>query len=128
MPNWAASAPRASTAAIGVATATFLIGYGGLRFLVDQFRDYESSLGGLGPGQWFNIGMAVFGAAMLVVCLRRDPPLPTARKPSRSSSVSPVSALILAALVLLPLSISTSWTTEYLAIKRGTAAEMPSSP
>lgn len=109
----------------GVATATFLIGYGGLRFLVDQFRDYESSLGGLGPGQWFNIGMAIFGAVMLVLCLRRDIPEATAAKPSRAAGIPVFSAIILLALVLFPLSIPTSWTTEYLAIKRGTADTSP---
>lgn len=103
----------------GVATAIFLVGYGGLRFLVDQFRDYESSLGGLGPGQWFNIGMAVFGALMLVMCLRR-----TAQSrqtlPVTVTSLPMVSTVILLLLILFPLSIPTSWTTDYLAIKRGT--------
>ena len=106
----------------GVATAVFLIGYGGLRFLVDQFRDYESSLGGLGPGQWFNIGMAAFGVVMLVVCLNRSQPREAA-KPVAAGSVSVFSAVILLLLVLFPLSIPTSWTTDYLAIKRGTATE-----
>ena len=55
----------------GVATAVFLAGYGGLRFLVDQFRDYESALWGMGPGQWFNLAMAAFGLVMLLVCLKR---------------------------------------------------------
>lgn len=109
----------------GVATATFLIGYGGLRFLVDQFRDYESSLGGLGPGQWFNIGMAILGAVMLVVCLKRKIPQAATATPSHSAGIPAVSAIILLALVLFPLSIPTSWTTEYLAIKRGTAVEAP---
>jgi phosphatidylglycerol---prolipoprotein diacylglyceryl transferase len=106
----------------GVATAVFLVGYGGLRFLVDRFRDYESSLGGLGPGQWFNIGMAVFGAAMLVVCLNRSHPSQAAR-PVAAGSVPVLSAVILLLLVLFPLSIPTSWTTDYLAIKRGTPNE-----
>jgi len=103
----------------GVATAVFLVGYGGLRFLVDQLRDYESSLGGLGPGQWFNLAMAAFGAVMLVVCLRREPS--AARRvavESPHSGVGVVSAIILLLLVLFPLSIPTSWTTEYIAMKR----------
>ena len=102
----------------GVATGVFLIGYGGLRFLVDQFRDYESALLGMGPGQWFNLAMAVFGAVMLVVCLRRTPPATTTTSPIRSSAVSIVSAVILLLVILFPLSIPTSWTTEYLQIKR----------
>jgi phosphatidylglycerol:prolipoprotein diacylglycerol transferase len=106
----------------GVATAVFLVGYGGLRFLVDQFRDYESSLGGLGPGQWFNIGMAVFGAVMLVVCLKRSQAR-QAPTPVAVGNVSAFSAVILLLLVLFPLSIPTSWTTDYLAIKRSTTTE-----
>ncbi|MCB1380018.1 MAG: prolipoprotein diacylglyceryl transferase [Alphaproteobacteria bacterium] len=106
----------------GVATAIFLIGYGGLRFLVDQLRDYESSLAGLGPGQWFNLGMAAFGAVMLVVCLRRTTRLATAPVVA-ARAAGPVAVLILLVAVLFPLSIPTSWTTEYLAIKRGTAEQ-----
>ena len=104
----------------GVATAVFLIGYGGLRFLVDQFRDYESTLGGLGPGQWFNIAMAVFGAAMLIVCLRRGARVQEKRQ-SPHSTMPVISSVILLLLVLFPLSIPTSWTTEYISQKRGTA-------
>ena len=106
----------------GVATSVFLIGYGGLRFLVDQFRDYESSLGGLGPGQWFNIGMAIFGAVMLAICLWRPVYKQTAN-PAGTTPVSLLSAIVLLLLILFPLSIPTSWTTDYLAIKRGTATE-----
>lgn len=107
----------------GVATAVFLVGYGGLRFLVDQLRDYESSLGGLGPGQWFNLAMAAFGAVMLAVCLRREPS--TARRVAvegPQSGVGAVSAVILLLLVLFPLSIPTSWTTDYIAMKRSAPA------
>jgi phosphatidylglycerol:prolipoprotein diacylglycerol transferase len=111
----------------GVATAIFLIGYGGLRYLVDQFRDYESSLGGLGPGQWFNIGMAVFGAVMLVWCLRRKPVTKSMHAASRGTTPV-VSAVVLLLLVLLPLSIPTSWTTEYIALKRAAPVETFISP
>ncbi len=111
----------------GVATAIFLIGYGGLRFLVDQFRDYESSLGGLGPGQWFNIGMAMFGAAMLVWCLRRKPAA-RASSPAPAGGTPVISGIVLLALVLLPLSIPTSWTTEYITLKRSAPVEAPASP
>jgi phosphatidylglycerol:prolipoprotein diacylglycerol transferase len=102
----------------GVATAVFLLGYGGLRFLVDQLRDYESVLWGLGPGQWFNLAMAFAGAVMLAVCLRR----PVAERPVRSvpdDRGAPVLlAIAMLALLLLPLSIPTSWTREYIAILR----------
>jgi phosphatidylglycerol:prolipoprotein diacylglycerol transferase len=102
----------------GVATAVFLLGYGGLRFLVDQLRDYESVLWGLGPGQWFNLAMAFAGAVMLAVCLRQ----PVAERPVRSvpdDRGAPVLlAIAMLALLLLPLSIPTSWTREYIAILR----------
>jgi phosphatidylglycerol:prolipoprotein diacylglycerol transferase len=108
----------------GVATAIFLIGYGGLRFLVDQFRDYESTLGGIGPGQWFNLGMAVVGVVMLAMCLRRTMPKAEVL-PVREAPVPIVSAVILLLLILLPLSIETSWTTEYIHQKRATVTEQP---
>ena len=113
--------PKRWPAGQGVATAIFLIGYGGLRFLIDQLRDYESSLAGLGPGQWFNLAMAAFGAVMLIVCLKRRAPQPSHGAPSSASPVPLVSAIILLVLVLVPLSIPTSWTTEYIHEKRGNA-------
>ena len=108
----------------GVATAIFLIGYGGLRFLVDQFRDYESTLGGIGPGQWFNLAMAVAGVIMLIVSLRHTVSTPAAR-PIRQRPFPVISAAILLLLVLLPLSIQTSWTTEYIHQKRAATTEQP---
>jgi len=106
----------------GVATGVFLIGYGGLRFLIDQFRDYESSLGGLGPGQWFNLAMAAFGAVMLAVCLRRNRPQASPAPAAASTSgVSLLGVIVLVLLVLFPLSIPTSWTAENIHDKRGTA-------
>ncbi|MCB1435309.1 MAG: prolipoprotein diacylglyceryl transferase, partial [Alphaproteobacteria bacterium] len=108
----------------GVATAIFLIGYGGLRFLVDQFRDYESTLGGIGPGQWFNLAMAVAGVIMLIVSLRHTVSTPAAR-PIRQGPFPVISAAILLLLVLLPLSIQTSWTTEYIHQKRAATTEQP---
>jgi len=104
----------------GVATATFLIGYGGLRFVVDQFRDYESTLWGIGPGQWFNLAMAAIGLVMLVACLGLTAPAPS-KLVVRARDVSPPSwirAVVLALLVLFPLCIPTSWTGEYVKIKR----------
>ncbi len=106
----------------GVATAIFLIGYGGLRFLVDQLRDYESALGGLGPGQWFNIGMAVAGAVMLAISLRRHAPQPR-EAPVKAIPARTVSAIVLALLIILPLSIPTSWTSDYIKEKRGTVQD-----
>lgn len=108
----------------GAATALFLIGYGGLRFIIDQLRDYESSLGGMGPGQWFNLAMAAFGLVMLVICLRR-PPITRSAPQAKAQGFGIVSAAILLFLVLFPLSIPTSWTTEYIAIKRAAPETAP---
>ncbi|MGL6183083.1 MAG: prolipoprotein diacylglyceryl transferase [Aestuariivirga sp.] len=109
----------------GVAMAVFLLGYGGLRFLVDQLRDYESVLWGLGPGQWFNLAMAAAGAAMLAICLRRPAPALPARTPPATERISVVLPIAMLVLLLLPLSIPTSWTREYIAILRHAAPANP---
>lgn len=109
----------------GVATAVFLAGYGGLRFLVDQFRDYESALWGMGPGQWFNLAMAAFGLVMLLVCLKRPRAADRTAVPPRPAPASAVSVVVLAALVLLPLSIPTSWTRDYINQKRASTTTAP---
>jgi phosphatidylglycerol:prolipoprotein diacylglycerol transferase len=80
----------------------------------------------MGPGQWFNLAMAAFGLVMLVVCLRR-PPISRAAPQAKTQGFGIVSAVILLFLVLFPLSIPTSWTTEYIAIKR-TAPETAPAP
>jgi phosphatidylglycerol:prolipoprotein diacylglycerol transferase len=103
----------------GVATSVFLIGYGGLRFLVDQLRDYESALFGLGPGQWFNLLMAAIGIVFLVISLRRaGKPEVYAIVPTDGNNVPILRIAILVLLVIFPLSIPNSWTTAYLHEKR----------
>ncbi|RPJ85435.1 MAG: prolipoprotein diacylglyceryl transferase [Acidobacteria bacterium] len=105
----------------GVASGVFLLGYGGLRFLVDQFRDYESVLLGLGPGQWFNLAMAAAGLGLVVVCLRQPfgcVPTTTAAATGRRRALLRARVALLVLLVAFPLSIPTSWTTEYLRLKR----------
>jgi phosphatidylglycerol---prolipoprotein diacylglyceryl transferase len=107
-----------------VATAVFLLLYGGLRFVVDQFRDYESVLWGLGTGQWFNLAMAFVGAVILVIAILRPagvPATPRMRFAVRTGGVAAVESALLIALILFPLVIPTSWTTEYLHQKRGSA-------
>jgi phosphatidylglycerol:prolipoprotein diacylglycerol transferase len=113
-----ASALRTWPAGSGMATGFFLMGYGGLRFFIDQFRDYESLLLGMGPGQWFNLAMA--GIGLLILLLRRRQAakiMPSgtsvATKPPR-----PTTLILLIALILFPLSIPNSWTSEYLHAKR----------
>ena len=62
---------RRSKPKTGVTTAHFLFWYGFLRIFVDLFRDYRVEVLGLGPGQYFNILMAVMGAALFVWCSLR---------------------------------------------------------
>jgi phosphatidylglycerol:prolipoprotein diacylglycerol transferase len=110
----------------GMATGCFLLGYGGLRFAVDWFRDYESTLLGLGPGQWFNLAMATAGTAILLARHGR-PPQFTAPGPVAASSAATLEMpkypaflriVLLVVLILSPLCIPNSWTSEYLHLKR----------
>jgi phosphatidylglycerol:prolipoprotein diacylglycerol transferase len=113
-------------AGTGMATGCFLLGYGGLRFLIDRMRDYESVLFGLGPGQWFNLAMAVIGLTIVLVCRRRTRPAELVRPasaPSRTTVATrallrPLRVVLVVALILFPLCIPNSWTTEYLHLKR----------
>lgn len=109
----------------GMATGCFLLGYGGLRFLVDQFRDYESLLFGLGPGQWLNLAMAAVGLAILITRSRKTvitvpikPPGVSEKTMEQRTRLLPVRLAVVVALILFPLCIPNSWTTEYLHLKR----------
>jgi len=95
----------------GIATGTFLLLYGGLRFLVDQFRDYESVLFGIGPGQWFNLLTALLGL-LLLIARRGAPGVPPHVVPAPPVTLARVA--LFTALVLLPLLIPTSWTQVHL--------------
>lgn len=107
-----------------MATGCFLLGYGGLRFLVDQFRDYEALLFGLGPGQWFNLAMAAIG--LVILLSRRSWTARVAPNPGATSNavtdkrerLRPLTLTILAALIVFPLCIPNSWTSEFLHLKR----------
>jgi phosphatidylglycerol:prolipoprotein diacylglycerol transferase len=63
---WFTARPRPR----GAASALFLMGYGGFRFLVEFTREPDSFLGllalGLSMGQWLSAPMVIAGAAMLV--------------------------------------------------------------
>ena len=106
----------------GMATGCFLLGYGGLRFFVDQFRDYESVLFGLGPGQWFNLAMALAGVVVLLVRRRNAnmslPAGPVVVPPKESLYARPLRIAAMVALILFPLCIPNSWDTEHLQVKR----------
>lgn len=106
----------------GAATGCFLLGYGGLRFLVDQFRDYESSLFGIGPGQWFNLAMATIGLVVLLSYRKRTaksaPVATTNLLMEKRQHLPLVTFAVLVALIVFPLCIPNSWTSEYLHLKR----------
>ena len=61
---WYASKPRAQ----GRVAAAFLLGYGGLRFVAEYFREPDAHLGllslGLSMGQWLCLPMMVAGAGL----------------------------------------------------------------
>jgi len=109
-------------AGTGIATGCFLLGYGGLRFLIDQFRDYESVLLGLGPGQWFNLTMAAAGVVMILVRRRsggvNKPVVPIDAPPNELARSRALRIMALTALILFPLCIPHSWDTEHLQEKR----------
>lgn len=99
----------------GAISAHFLIWYGLLRFFVDQFREYRVSLLGLGPGQGFNLLMALAGLLLLGWHHRRlesQRPGSSGVEASSSRAVSSLwpRRLALAFLVLFPLVIPSDWT------------------
>jgi phosphatidylglycerol:prolipoprotein diacylglycerol transferase len=101
----------------GVVAALFVVLYAGLRFAVDTLRDYEAAWLGLGTGQVFNLAMTAAGLVLLVWALRRpERPLPPRRPAPQAASWLQVA--VLAALVIYPLGIPTSWTRANIAEKR----------
>ena len=58
----------------GTMLGVFLFGYGFFRIFVDYFREYRTDLFGLPPGQEFNIGMAVVGAALIIWSIKKRGP------------------------------------------------------
>lgn len=109
----------------GVATGAFLLLYGGLRFLIDQFRDYEAALFGIGPGQWFNLATALLGLALLAA---RRGAAPAPVLPPRGGPIGLLRPILLAALVLFPLVIPTSWTQVHLRELREQRGVAPPAP
>lgn len=93
----------------GVSLGLFMALYAGLRTLIDFFRDYESTMWGLPPGQVFNLVMAALGLALLAwVALR--PRVPYAAPPVAEAAPGALRVVLFLALVLYPLGIPTSWT------------------
>lgn len=99
----------------GVLSAQFLFWYGSLRFLLDHLREYRVSLFGLGPGQGFNLLMAMAGLGLMWWHRRRaDPGNGHRRATVQMHGDNPTHLwrrrLALALLTLLPLVIPSDWT------------------
>lgn len=105
----------------GMAMGAFVFLYGGLRFGVDFFRDYEGGWLGIGQGQYFNLAMAAIGAGVMIWAALRRAPAVVARAPEPRRT-SPVLVALFVFLCLYPLGIPTSWTQEHIAAIRNEEA------
>ena len=96
----------------GTVFATFILGYGSLRFLIDLLREYPVRVFGLPPGQWFNLSMALLGSALLVRLGRGRgaPPKPPALAVSRDGLPLWVRRLLFAVLLAFCLLMPSDWT------------------
>ena len=59
---WLSRKPRP----VGIYAATFSIWYGITRFILDFYRVADVRYGGLTPGQYFSLGLLLFGIGLLV--------------------------------------------------------------
>lgn len=101
----------------GAVTGLFLFAYAGLRIFVDLFREYPTTLLGLGTGQILNIGMSLAGLALLAWCVTRRSSVPEgghggehAPIPRRWTDGAGWRPILLAALVTFSLVIPSDWT------------------
>ena len=78
----------------GLVLAHFIFWYGFLRLFTDYFREYGGELFGIGKGQFFNLGMALLGLALMYVIplLGRSRPTTTARHAGEGRSAEATSA------------------------------------
>lgn len=96
----------------GIVTAHFVFWYGFLRIFVDLFREYRVEIFGLGPGQQFNIAMAILGLGLYFWAMRRkiperhDEDIPADRR--AGPGIGRRGALVV--LLLFPLIIPSDWT------------------
>ncbi|MCP4380107.1 MAG: prolipoprotein diacylglyceryl transferase [Hyphomicrobiales bacterium] len=105
----------------GMATGAFVFLYAALRFLVDEFRDYEGGWLGIGQGQYFNLVMAAFGLGILIWALRR-PAATATPAPTPTRRVGWLRVVVFTFLCLYPLGIPTSWTRVNIEEIRGATA------
>lgn len=98
----------------GAVAAHFIFWYGFLRIFVDLFREYRVDVLGLGPGQLFNIGMAVLGLLLFLWVRRRPAAVPEAAPagPDRDPGGRGLAWRrgLFAVLLLFPLVIPSDWT------------------
>ncbi len=102
----------------GVLVAHFILWYGFLRFFVDFFREYRSSMFGLPPGQEFNLLMTLIGVGMLIWLYRKarhakaaeSPPGGEAGVVTGSENGLWLKRIVFVLLLLLPTIIPSDWT------------------
>ncbi|GMV79463.1 MAG: prolipoprotein diacylglyceryl transferase [Planctomycetota bacterium] len=101
--------------------AHFLVWYGGLRLIVDLYREYGSEFWGIGRGQFANAGMALVGLFALAWLNRRVQPCqePAAIAGPEVPAESKVSALwfkrtAFAAMLVACLAIPSGWSEGWL--------------
>lgn len=102
----------------GVLVAHFILWYGFLRFFVDFFREYRSSMFGLPPGQEFNLLMTLIGSGMLIWLYRRARQADAAERPpgveTRVGTGSEkgiwLKRIVFVLLLVLPTIIPSDWT------------------
>jgi len=98
----------------GIVAAHFIFWYGFLRIFVDLFREYPTTLFGIATGQAFNIFMSALGAFLLFWFSRKQ--LSTEVSPGSFALESTdvrglwIRRIILASLVLFPLTLPSDWT------------------
>jgi phosphatidylglycerol:prolipoprotein diacylglycerol transferase len=100
----------------GMVTASFIFWYGFLRIFVDLFREYRVDVFGLGPGQLFNIAMALTGLLIFVWAWWHRSATVRPASPGRPSDRMAGNERLhwrratFATLVLFPLVIPSDWT------------------
>lgn len=97
----------------GVVMGHFFFWYAFLRLFVDLFREYPTRLFGIPTGQTLNIGMALFGLALIVVFKRRGAvePVEATVPPERDSPAKLwIKRLAFLFILLFCLTIPSDWT------------------
>lgn len=102
----------------GMVLAHFVFWYGFLRVFVDLTREYESYFLGIGKGQYYNVLMAVVGAALIFGRRRRPAPEAPPSAPAGAQGWMPLRRLAFGALMLFALTLPSGWSQPWLAQRR----------